>query len=128
MAVALCGSGSPGPGHRAALAVYLRRLSPWLSFGFRGASRSEVKRLLRPALAFMAIPLGNALSIQGFVLVVGWLAGGPGVVLFSTYRTMTRFPLQLMGMISSSVWPELSRSLGVWERHTGTQAAPHCGH
>ena len=95
-----------------ALAVDLRRRSPWLSFGVRGASRSEIKRLLRPALAFMAFPLGNALSIQGFVLVVGWLAGGPGVVLFSTYRTMTRFPLQMMGMISSSVWPELSRSLG----------------
>lgn len=94
------------------LAADLRRRTLWLSFGFRGASRSEIKRLLRPALAFMAFPLGNALSIQGFVLVVGWLGGGPGVVLFSTYRTMTRFPLQMMGMISSSVWPELSRSLG----------------
>jgi O-antigen/teichoic acid export membrane protein len=93
--------------------AYLRRLSPWLSFGVRGGSRSEVKRLLRPALAFMAFPFGNALSIQGFVLVAGWLAGGAGVVLFSTCRTMTRFPLQLMGMISSSVWPELSRLLGV---------------
>lgn len=95
-----------------AMAVDLRRRSPWLSLGVRGASRGEIKRLLRPALAFMAFPLGNALSIQGFVLLVGWLAGGPGVVLFSTYRTMTRFPLQMMGMISSSVWPELSRSLG----------------
>lgn len=96
----------------AALASGLRRRSPWLSFGVRASSRSEVKRLLRPALAFMAFPVGNALSIQGFVLVVGWLAGGPAVVMFSTYRTMTRFPLQMMGMINNSAWPELSRAFG----------------
>lgn len=95
-----------------AMAVVLRRRSPWLSFGLRRVSRREIKRLVRPAAAYMAFPLGNAMSIQGFVLVVGWLVGGPGVVLFSTYRTMTRFPLQLMYMISNSVWPELSRSFG----------------
>ena len=60
----------------------------------------------------MAFPLGNALSIQGFVLVVGWLFGAPGVVLFSTYRTLTRFPYQMMSMISISVWPKLSRAFG----------------
>ena len=60
----------------------------------------------------MAFPLGTALSLQGIVFVVGWVAGPSAVVLFSTYRTMTRFPFQMMGMISSSIWPELSRSLG----------------
>lgn len=94
------------------MGVDLRRRSPWLPIGIRGGSRGEIKRLVRPALAFMAIPISNALSIQGFVLVVGSLAGGSGVVLFSTYRTMTRFPLQIVGMVSNSVWPELSRSFG----------------
>jgi O-antigen/teichoic acid export membrane protein len=96
-----------------ALAADVRRRSRWLSFGVREGSRGEIRRLLRPALAFMAFPVGNALSIQGFILVVGWVAGAPSVVLFSTYRTMTRFPLQVISMIGYSVWPELSRSLGV---------------
>lgn len=95
-----------------ALAAGLRLRSPWLSIGIRRASRREIRRLIRPALAFMAFPVGNALSIQGFVLVVGWIAGGSGVALFSTYRTMSRFPFQMMGMVNASVWPELSRSFG----------------
>ena len=95
-----------------AIAAGLRKRSPWLSFGIKGASREEIRRLIRPALAFMAFPVGNAISIQGFVLVVGWVAGAPSVALWSTYRTMTRFPYQMMGMITASVWPELSMALG----------------
>ena len=95
-----------------AVGINLKRRSSWLSFGVSQSTWQEIKRLLRPALAFMAFPLGNAISLQGFTLVVGTLLGGSAVTLFATYRTLTRFPLQLMGMINSSVWPELSRAFG----------------
>ncbi|MGI5939429.1 MAG: hypothetical protein ACOX8V_01875 [Thermoleophilia bacterium] len=93
----------------------LRRCSPWITLGLKHCSRSEIKRLLRPALAFMAFPLGNALSIQGFTLVVGWTMGAMLVPVFSTHRTMTRIPFQMMGMINQSFWPELSISFGKGE-------------
>ena len=97
------------------MAFDLKRRSPWLSFGLAQASWLEIKRLLRPSIAFMAFPLGNAISLQGFTLVVGTLLGGSAVTLFSSYRTLTRLPLQLMAMINSSVWPEMSRIMGAEE-------------
>lgn len=95
-----------------AMFIDMRQRSPWLSNGLSQSSWVEIRRLMRPALAFMAFPLGNAISLQGFTLVVGSLMGGSAVALFSIYRTLTRFPLQMMGMINASLWPELSRAFG----------------
>src|SRR5206468_4221137 len=61
-----------------------------------------------PAFAFMSFPLGNALSIQGMLTVIGSILGPGAVVVFSTTRTLTRLALQLMGVINSAVWPEIS--------------------
>lgn len=94
------------------LRVDLLRRSPWLSMGVSRASRHEIKRLMRPAFAFMAFPLGNAISMQGYILLVGSFMGGAAVSLFSIHRTLTRVPLQMMGVINASVWPELSRAFG----------------
>jgi O-antigen/teichoic acid export membrane protein len=60
----------------------------------------------------MAFPIGNALSLQGFTIVVGATLGAAALVVFSTTRTITRIALQAMGSINSAIWPELSRSVG----------------
>ncbi len=60
----------------------------------------------------MAFPVGTALSVQGFTIVVGATLGPSAVVIFSATRTITRVPLQVVGTIHNSVWPELSRSVG----------------
>ena len=60
----------------------------------------------------MAFPIGNALSLQGFTIVIGATLGAAAVVVFSTTRTITRVALQAMGSINLSIWPELSRSVG----------------
>lgn len=96
-----------------AMLLDMRRRSPWLTIGLSESSWMEIRRLIRPALAFMSFPMGNAISLQGFTLVIGHLMGGSAVALFSTYRTLSRFPLQMMGMINASVWPELSHAFGV---------------
>lgn len=92
--------------------LVLQAKIPWLGFGFHHARRAVLARLLKPAIAFLAFPLGNALSLEGMILVVGLVANASAVVTFSTLRTLTRFALQMMTMINSSVWPELSRAFG----------------
>ena len=94
------------------IAIDMRRRSPWLLIGLSQSSWAEIRRLMRPALAFMAFPLGHAINLQGFALIVGSLMGGSAVAVFSIYRTLTRLPWQMMNMINISVWPELSRSFG----------------
>jgi O-antigen/teichoic acid export membrane protein len=96
----------------AAYALVLHGKSPWLSFGFSSATFSRVKQLAAPAIGFVALPLANAISVQGFTLVIASVLGSVAVVQFSTMRTLTRLNFQLMTVIAWAMWPELSRAFG----------------
>lgn len=95
-----------------AMAVIMTRKTPWLHYGFKHATFESTRRLVSPAFAYMAFPAGNALSIQGMVLVIAALLGPIAVATFSTMRTLTRFGFQIMESVKNSVWPELSAAYG----------------
>jgi O-antigen/teichoic acid export membrane protein len=101
---------------RALLLVWMRvdiaKRIPWLHFGFSQASRQQIRLLVKPSLAFMAFPIGNALIFQGLTMLVGSLLGGAAVALFATTRTLTRIPTQIVGMVNASTWPEISAAYG----------------
>jgi O-antigen/teichoic acid export membrane protein len=92
--------------------VCLHRLCPWLHHPRVPADLTLVKRLIAPSLGFMAFPLGNALALQGPILIIGHFMGGPAVAIFSATRTLARVPMQITNMFNSSVWPEMSRAHG----------------
>lgn len=83
-----------------------------LQWGSRHATRATVHQMVRPAAAFMAFPLANALSFQGVTLLVGAMLGPVAVAVFSTYRTLARTAVQVTAMFSHSLWPEFSRLFG----------------
>lgn len=85
-----------------------RELAP----GFRYAEWTQLKTLIKPAIANMAIPLANAINIQGMVLVVGNILGPVMVVTFSTLRTLTRFAIQMVYSISHAFEPEMATAWG----------------
>lgn len=72
-----------------------------------------IKRLLFPSLIFMSFPLGNAIILQGFTLVVNKYFDANSVVLFNTTRTMCNFVKSLLGTVQNSVWPEYSIAYGL---------------
>jgi len=88
----------------------------YLKPGFANASLVELRALVRPALANVAMPLAQAFNIQGLVLVVGAVLGPVAVVVFSTLRTLTRLTLQLVVSVSHAVEPELARAWGAGDR------------
>ncbi len=92
--------------------LWLYRSVPWLRYGFRGASRSEMQRLTRPAFASLAFPLGNALNIQGVRLVVGAVLGPAALAVFVPIRTLSQLALQPKQVISLLVEPEMSLAFG----------------
>ena len=94
------------------MAWLMVRKSPWLSFGVRQSTLTCARRLAVPAVAYLAFPVGNALSIQGMVLVIGIVLGPIAVATFSTMRTLTRFGFQIMEAVKNSLWPELSTAYG----------------
>jgi O-antigen/teichoic acid export membrane protein len=88
--------------------IVLRARAPWLVFFAWRASFSEIRRLLHPALAVLALPVAHSLFLQGTVAVVG-LAAGPGAVpAFTTVRTLSRIGVQLTMIVNQAVLPEFT--------------------
>lgn len=92
--------------------LMFRRASQWLNYGYANARLETIKRLLKPAVAFMAIPMSNALIFQGMTLVVGGVLGSVAVVMFTTARTMSRIIIQFISLVNHAVWPEFSSAFG----------------
>jgi O-antigen/teichoic acid export membrane protein len=95
-----------------ALCLILRRRSPWITWGVDHASKSAVLQMAHPATAFMAFPLGQAMSIQGMLIVIGVALGPTSVAVFSTLRTLSRIGSMLVETVRHSIWPELSATFG----------------
>jgi len=96
----------------ALLALFVRRDIPWIEFGWRHAQFAEIKRLAGPAFAFMGFPIGNALNLQGTLMAVQYAMGPASVGVFGTARTVSRFALQMVQMVNTTFWPEMSIAFG----------------
>jgi O-antigen/teichoic acid export membrane protein len=86
--------------------------SPWLSFRLNYVRSERIRQLAAPAIGFVALPLGNAVSIQGFTLLIGFLSGPVAVTVFATLRTLARLNFQLTAVLAWTVFPELSAAFG----------------
>jgi O-antigen/teichoic acid export membrane protein len=94
------------------LCILIRFDIPWLEFGWKYASFSEIRRLTPLAVAYMGFPIGNALNLSGALLVVGYALGPVAVVVFGTARTVSRVALQLVQMMNGTFEPEISIAYG----------------
>ena len=94
------------------LCILVRRDIPWIRFGWQYASFDEIRKLARPAIAFMGFPIGNALNLQGTLLAVGYALGPTEVVIFGTARTVSRVAIQMVQMVNSTFEPEMSIAFG----------------
>ncbi len=90
----------------------VRRDIPWIEYGWKSASFAEIRKLARPAIAFMGFPLGNALNLQGTLIAVGYALGPTAVVIFGTARTVSRVALQMVSMVNNTFEPEMSIAYG----------------
>lgn len=85
-----------------------RRDEPWLRFGWSHASWSMIRVLTKPALANFAMPLGLAMSVQGVIFTIGLTFGPAAAGVFGAVRTLTRFPLQMVSVLTRASQPELT--------------------
>ena len=86
---------------------------PVLSFSLQDIDRSKFKNLLKNGIAFQAFPLGNALLLQGSILIIQMVLGPVAVALFATARTLVRTVNQSMDIINQSIWPQVSILFGL---------------
>jgi O-antigen/teichoic acid export membrane protein len=92
--------------------LFMRHDLPWIRFGWRHASFAEIRRLAPSAFAFMGFPIGIALNLQGTLMAVGYALGPLSVTVFASARTISRVALQMVALVNTTVWPELSLAYG----------------
>lgn len=111
--VAVAGSGLAGRVLGYAITyIRLLKLNQDFSFSIFQGDRKIIKEMLKPGLAFLAFPLGNALSIQGMTLLIGSMLGSAAVAQFSVVRTVSRVLVQIVTVFNQATWPEISRAYG----------------
>jgi O-antigen/teichoic acid export membrane protein len=88
--------------------IWLRSQAAWLVYFSWRISFGEIRRLLNPALAVLALPMAQALFLQGTVAVVGLAAGAAAVPAFTAVRTISRIGLQLTMIVNNAVVPEFT--------------------
>jgi len=94
------------------LRVVLYRLGDWIVFGVHFASWQTIKDFTLPSLAFMAFPLGQAMGLQGTLIVIGAILGPSAVVMFNTVRMLSRYMVHLTVMFSRIGSPEIAFAYG----------------
>ena len=92
-----------------------RRHGPWMRHGVTGVSPAVLRRLAPPSLGFVGLTAGNALVIQGPILVVGAVLGPPAVAVFATLRLAARALTMLGNVIFAILRPEMAMAYGAGE-------------
>lgn len=108
-----------------ALGLFLGRLScaliiyvlskkdiPDIKWSLKDSTNTDCKNLFNSGYGFMAFPVGNALSLQGVVIMIGWLLGPVYVAQFAAYRTLSRVITQMSLLTSKALSPEISALFG----------------
>lgn len=94
-----------------------QRRTDFLRWGLRGANRSDVRQTAAPGMLFLSLSLTNALSLQGFTLLVAATLGPAATAVFNTYRTIARVVVQVTNALSNPLWPELTALKGRQDEH-----------
>ena len=104
-----------------AMALVLRWRVGWLEFGFRRANRQEAERLFVPAISVLAIPLSQAMFLQGTVLAIGAALSSGAVTIFVTVRTITRVAVQIATLMNRAIMPEFAVAEAKGARNDGAK-------
>jgi O-antigen/teichoic acid export membrane protein len=91
--------------------LVLRFRAHWLTHFSWRAPLAEIRRLTPPALAVLVLPMAQALSLQGTVVVVGLAAGPAAVPAFTAVRTLSRLGVQLTMIVNHAVLPEFTMAV-----------------
>lgn len=96
----------------ALVTLYAIRRSPWPIIGFRHASWTEFRSIVKPSISHAGITSGQALMLQTGLQFLNQVAPASTVILYSMGRTLMRVILQIGATTERALRPELSRLSG----------------
>jgi O-antigen/teichoic acid export membrane protein len=86
----------------------LKRLLPWLRLWPSSGSARAGFAMIGSGVYFLVIPLADYLSSQVSLLILQGAGDGGAVSHYSTHRTLVNVALMVSGMLTVSIWPELT--------------------
>jgi O-antigen/teichoic acid export membrane protein len=89
--------------------VMIRKEHPQLLPDLHQANRKDLWMLLGPSSLFGVVTLALAIALNGPVVLVSRALGGTAVALLVTTRTMTTSLRQISQILTTAVWPEITR-------------------
>lgn len=89
-----------------------KKFSPQQILGLSHASWREWKSTIKPALAYTAFPISQAMTLQGGVQVLNQIGSADTIVAFTMARTLMRLVLQVGVVCNNALKPMLSRLYG----------------
>jgi O-antigen/teichoic acid export membrane protein len=95
-----------------AMFLFARRDVPELKWNIDKVDGKLARQLIRNGIGFLSFPIGNLLTLQGMVVLVGAQLGGGAVALFNSSRTLARLLAQLAILTAKALAPEISRLYG----------------
>lgn len=98
------------------LGGFILNKEAWLRKSWKGDA-TALKSFLRPAAGSALYSLAEVVNLQAMIVVIGYLYGPVVVASISVIRTITRIPIQCVGIILRATLPNLSRHLAVNEKH-----------
>lgn len=91
------------------MTIELRVKISWLHNSNSRFKWSALKEMTPSAFGFFAMPVGQAISLQGILMVISTVYSPAVVAMFSVARTLSRTLVQIGMQVNRSVWPELTR-------------------
>jgi O-antigen/teichoic acid export membrane protein len=98
------------------LVIFIKLKLQWAHLGVRATfsytSGLAIKQMLKPALAFMMLPVGYAIRNQVPIFLIGFFFNPATIVVYTTARTITNAGNQLIGTINKAITPEYALAYG----------------
>ena len=104
-----------------AMIAFARRDIPEIRINLRTADTALIRRLLSSGVGFLSFSIGNVVTLQGMVLMVGAQLGGAAVALFSSIRTLTRMLTQISTLTGRAMAPEISLLYGAGDERAAAE-------
>lgn len=98
------------------LAILIKYKYRWLELGISStlghSSQQAAKEMLKPAFAFLLLPIGFATRTQFPIFLIGTILSPAAIVVFSTTRTITNVGTQIIGVVNKAITPEYALAYG----------------
>lgn len=92
--------------------MFARHHSAWMHHGFSKVSGRVFRQLATPSIGFAGFVLGNAISVQGPIIVIGAILGPTSVAIFATLRILARAVVMFANVVFATLRPEIAIAYG----------------